>query len=202
MPISIMILEDHQSTLDGLVHGLSKEPDFTIVGTATNSDEGCELAERLRPEIVLLDLHVPGRTGPRSMVEAFSRIPGCRLIVFSAENRMAYIQSVLSMGVAAYLLKSERLSTVAETIRQVVAGKKAILSAELTAAAKKFTISEQEVLDMLGRGMKYQDIADERGTSVATVRKQCETLLLKLGLETREQLIAWAVKNGYGTLEP
>ena len=52
---------------------------------------------------------------------------------------------------------------------------------------------------MLGKGMKYQEIADLRFTSIATARKQCEVLLLKLGLETREQLIAWSVQNGYGS---
>jgi DNA-binding NarL/FixJ family response regulator len=103
--------------------------------------------------------------------------------------------------VAAYLLKSERVSTVAATIRKVMAGETAIMSSELSVDYKKITRSEHEVLAMLGKGLKYQDIADQRFTSVATARKQCETLLLKLDLETREQLIAWAVRNGYGSVE-
>jgi DNA-binding NarL/FixJ family response regulator len=56
-------------------------------------------------------------------------------------------------------------------------------------------------LSMLGKGMKYHEIAEHRITSVATARKQCETLLLKLSLETREQLIAWAVQNGFGSVD-
>jgi DNA-binding NarL/FixJ family response regulator len=58
-----------------------------------------------------------------------------------------------------------------------------------------------EVLTMLGKGMKYHEIAEQRMTSVATARKQCETLLLKLNLESREQLIAWAVQNGFGSVD-
>ncbi|SRR5579875_155507 len=199
--ITVLIVEDHQVTLDGLQMGLSREQRIKVIGSASNSDEGLELAQRLRPDIILLDLHLPGSAGPKSMVKAFCSIPGSRVIVFSGESRMAFIQIVLAMGASGYLLKSENVSTVAETIRQVMSGKKPVISDELVAGETKVTRSEQEVLKMLARGMKYQDIADQRQTSPATVRKQCELLLLKLGLASREELIAWAVQNGYGGLE-
>jgi len=199
--ITVLVVEDHQVTLDGLQMGLSREPDMEVVGTAANSDEGLRLAQSLRPDIVLLDLHLPGSSGPKSMIQAFCNIPGTRVIVFSGESRMAFIQIVLGMGVAGYLLKSESVARVAETVRQVMAGRKGVLSEELVVGDTKVTKSEQEVLKMLARGMKYQDIADERQTSPATVRKQCELLLLKLGLNSREELIAWAVQNGYGSLD-
>jgi DNA-binding NarL/FixJ family response regulator len=199
--ISVLIVEDHQVTLDGLKHGLSREQGVNVIGSASNSDEGLELAKRLRPDIILLDLHLPGSAGPKSMVKAFCSVPGSRVVVFSGESRMAFIQIVLAMGAAGYLLKSESVGTVAETIRQVMSGKKSIISEELLNGEQKVTRSEQEVLKMLARGMKYQDIADMRSTSPATVRKQCELLLLKLGLASREELIAWAVQNGYGSLE-
>lgn len=199
--ISVLIVEDHQVTLDGLQLGLSREPGISVVGTAVNSDDGLALAKQLRPDIILLDLHLPGSAGPKSMIQAFCSIAGSRVVVFSGESRMAFIQTVLGMGAAGYLLKSENVSKVAETIRQVMAGKKSLISNELVAGETKVTKSEQEVLKMLARGMKYQDIADLRQTSPATVRKQCELLLLKLGLNSREELIAWAVQNGYGSLE-
>src|SRR5688572_2167417 len=129
--VKVVIVEDHQATLDGLALGLERESDFEVVGTSCNSDEALSLTERLRPDIVLLDLHLPGSRGPRSMIEEFARMPACKLIIFSAESRMAFIQSVLSMGVSAYLLKSERVSKVADTIRAVHRGGKAILSQEL-----------------------------------------------------------------------
>ncbi len=199
--ISVLIVEDHQVTLDGLQMGLSREEDIEVVGTAVNSDDGLALARELRPDIILLDLHLPGSAGPKSMIHAFCNIPGCRVVVFSGESRMAFIQTVLSMGVAGYLLKSENVPKVAATLRQVMEGKKSIISKELVVGETKVTRSEQEVLKMLARGMKYQDIADMRQTSPATVRKQCELMLLKLGLNSREELIAWAVQNGYGGLE-
>ena len=199
--IKIIVVEDHHATLDGLELGLSREADFKILGTSSNSDEGLALAQNLNPEIIVLDLHLPGSKAPKSMIQEYCKIPGAKLIIFSGENRVAFVQSVLSLGVAAYLLKSERVATVADTIRKVVNGETAIMSSELSVDYKKITRSEHEVLGMLGKGLKYQDIADQRFTSVATARKQCETLILKLGLETREQLIAWAVRNGYGSTD-
>ena len=199
--IKILIVEDHHVTLDGLHLGLSREADFEVVGTATTSDAGLKLANELGPDIVLLDLHLPGSTGPKTTVKSFCAVSGAQVVVFSGENRLAFIQTVLGLGVAGYLLKSESVALVADAIRQVIAGKKPVLSKELVSGETKVTRSEQEVLKMLARGMKYSDIAERRQASPATVRKQCELLLLKLGLDSREQLIAWAVQNGYGNLE-
>ncbi|HEY9679945.1 MAG TPA: response regulator transcription factor [Drouetiella sp.] len=199
--IKILVVEDHHATLDGLELGLAREPGFKIVGTSSNSDEGVAIAKKMLPDIIVLDLHLPGSKAPKSMIKEYCQIPNAKLVIFSGENRVAFVQSVLSMGVAAYLLKSERVATVAATIRRVVAGESSIMSSELQVDYKKITRSEHEVLAMLGKGLKYQDIAEQRFTSVATARKQCETLLLKLDLETREQLIAWAVRNGYGSVE-
>ncbi len=200
-PIKVVIIEDHQATLDGLTIGLSQESDIKVIASSLDGDEGYAIVEQMKPDVVLLDLHLPGSRGPRSMVERFSQLKDSKLVIFSAESRMAFIQTVLAMGVQAYLLKSERVAKVSETIRRVMAGETGIVSDQAKGNWKKLTRSEDEVLRMMARGMKYQDIADARTTSITTVRKQCETLLLKLGLETREQLIAWAVENGYGSVD-
>lgn len=198
----VLVVEDHHATLDGLTLGLASVPGLSVVGTASTSDDGLRQLIEHKPDVIVLDLHLPGSMGPKATIEAFREAAGnAKLIIFSAESRMAFIQSVLAMGVSAYLLKSERVAKVAETIQQVLAGKTGLISEEVTKTYKKITRAEMEVLTMLGRGMKYQEIAEHRVTSIATARKQCETLLLKLGLETREQLIAWAVQNGFGSVE-
>ena len=199
--ISVLILEDHQVTLDGLRFGLAQEADINVVAAAANSDDGLKLAQDLKPQIILLDLHLPGSLGPKSMVKEFCDMPGSKVLVFSGESRLAFVQAVLALGAFGYLLKSESVHRVAEAIREIFNGKRPILSESLSSGDTKLTKSEQEVLRMLARGMKYQDMAEERLTSPATVRKQCELLLLKLGLKTREELIAWAVHNGYGNLD-
>ncbi len=201
--ITVIIIEDHEVSLNGLVTGLSAQQGISVIGMATNSDDGLVLARTVRPDVILLDLHLPGTSGPRSMVRDFCNIAGSRVLVFSVENRPAFIETVMQLGAAGYLLKSESIAKVADTIRRIMSSPEAVVSKELAAApdTKKLTPSEQEVLKMLARGMKYQTIAEHRGSTPGTIRKQCEMLLLKLGLETREELIAWAVSSGYGGLE-
>src|SRR5262249_33883546 len=143
---------------------------------------GLALARELKPNVVLLDLHLPRSPGPKSLVQQFLSVPDTNVIVFSGENRMGIIQIVLEMGVAGYLLKSESASRVADAIRKVRAGRQPVISTELVTGDQKLTKAEQHLLKMLARGMKYQDIANQRVTSPATVRKQCELLLLKLQL--------------------
>ncbi len=199
--IRVAIVEDHEATLAGLTSALNQEDGIEVVAQASNAATGLELVKNKTPDIVLLDLHLPGSDGPRSTVKKFCELPACKIIVFSAENRRAFVQAILDLGVAGYLLKSESISNVVKAIRNVAAGGKVIKSASIAMGKEKLTKAEQEVLTLLSRGMKYQEIGDERGASPATVRKQCELLLLKLGLDNREQLIAWAVENGYGKLD-
>jgi two-component system response regulator DesR len=198
--IRVLIVEDHNATLEGLSIGLSRDPTLDVVGTSENADEGLSLAADLKPDIVVLDLHLPGTMSPKTMVETYAQQSGAKLIIYSAESRLALVQSALNMGVAAYLLKSERVTMLAEVIKQVHAGAAGIMSQELGTDSSKVTKAEEEILSMLANGLRYQEIGDRRFTSPATVRKQCDTLILKLGLDSREQLIAWAVRNGYGTL--
>lgn len=200
--IKVVIVEDHEITRTGLQTALAQEPDIEVIGASGNSDDGLKVANNLRPDVVLLDLHLPGTNGPRATVKAFCDVPGAKVIVFSVENRPAYIETVMQLGPAGYLLKSESTATVIDTIRKVVhEHNKKITSKTLSSIPARLTPSEQEVLRMLAKGMKYQTIAESRHTSPETIRKQCEMLVLKLGLETREELIAWAAKNGYDAID-
>jgi len=199
--IRVVIVEDHEVSLNGLKAGLSNQAGIEVIGAATTSSEGLEICRRLHPDVVLLDLHLPDSAGPRAMVTEFCALPETRILIFSVENRPAFIETVMEIGAAGYLLKSESVATVADTIRRIAENNERIMSDSISSPNAKLTTTEQEVLKMLARGMKYQTMADLRKTTTATVRKQCEMLLLKLSLESREELIAWAVDNGYGRLD-
>ncbi len=201
--IKLVLVEDHEATLKGLRSELSQEVDLEVVGIATTSEEGLNLARTLHPNIVLLDLHLPDSEGPKSLSESFCSLQDMRVIVFSGDARAAILQIVLQTGVSGYLLKSEPIAKIADAIRRVFAGDAPVISAELGSTQHpKVTGAEQHLLTLLARGMKYQEIGEKRFTSPETVRKQVDALLDKLGLESREALIAWAVDNGYGKLDP
>ena len=199
--ISVLIVEDHEITRNGLQMMIAQEADMSVLGASGNSDDGLKIAQEKHPDVILLDLHLPGSGGPVSTVKSFCGLAGSKVIVFSVENRPAYIETIMHLGPAGYLLKSESTATVIDTIRRVMSDHKKITSKDLSSAPAKLTPSEQEVLRMLAKGMKYQTIADSRHTSPETIRKQCEMLVLKLGLDTREELIAWAAKNGYDAID-
>lgn len=202
MTIRLLIVEDHEATLKGLKSELSAEPDIDVVAIASGSEAGLKFARDLKPDVALLDLHLPDSQGPKSLVESFCSIPNCKIVVFSGDSRMAILQIVLETDVAAYLLKSEPISKVIEVVREVMTGKGPFISEELLSSGNiRITGAEQQLLKMLARGMKYQEIAAQRVTSPETVRKQVDVLLAKLKLNTREELIAWAVESGYGKLE-
>ena len=198
---TVVIVEDHEATLYGLEGAISRESDMEVVGTASDAISGLDTAREKKPDIILLDLHLPNQEGPRSTVRKFLEMNQSKVIVFSAEKRRAFVQAILELGVNGSLLKSEPISSVVDAIRKVDAGEKLVKSQALAEGKEKLTRAEREILKLLAQGMKYQEIATNRKASPATVRKQCELLLLKLGLDTREQLIAWAVDNGYGTLD-
>jgi DNA-binding NarL/FixJ family response regulator len=200
--ISVIIVEDHEATLKGLKAELSAESDIDVLGIASCSEEGLKLTQDLRPDVVLLDLHLPDSAGPKTLTQKFCAIPKTAVIVFSGDSRTAILNLVLGSGVAGYLLKSEPIAKVVQSIRDVVSGKSPIVSDELLQSSHpKTTKTEQHLLKMLARGMKYQDIAAARVTAPETVRKQVDALVEKLGLNSREELIAWAVENGYGNLD-
>ncbi|HEY9713265.1 MAG TPA: response regulator transcription factor [Chroococcales cyanobacterium] len=203
-PISVVIIEDHEATLKGLKSELSQEADIDVLAIATGSEDGLRLALDLKPDVVLLDLHLPDSPGPKSLTEKFCALPNSSIIVFSGDTRAAILNLVMGAGVSGYLLKSEPIARVAQAIRDVINGNSPVVSAELSQSHVKqprITKTEQELLKMLARGMKYQEIASTRFTSAETVRKQVDSLLEKLELNSREELIAWAAENGYGKVE-
>lgn len=198
--ISVVIVEDHQITLDGLKSAFERSDEFSVVGCAENSDDGLELVKRTKPQVVLLDLHLPGSMGPRTCVESFCQLKCSKIVILSGESGAAFVQSVQTAGVSGYLLKSERPVNILEAVKRAARGDVGILSKALICQTHQLTAAEQVILELLAVGKKYQEIADERGTAPETIRRQCETLLSKLHLNNREELIAWAATNGFNRL--
>lgn len=202
--ITLLIVEDHEVTRVGLCNALGAEADFIVVGSCDNSDDAIHLCQERQPDLILLDLHLPGSMGPRSMVEKFCGLKCGQVIIFSSENRKAFIDVVLNAGAADFINKSESIQTIIAKLRTIANLSRKTNSALTQIKTKtnlKLTETELHLLTLFANGLKYQDIAKLRHTSQSTVRKQCELLLEKLQLATREELIAWAAHNGYGSLD-
>lgn len=200
--IKVLLVEDHEATLKGLKMQLTEEPDLEVIGTASSKGDALKLAKEYSPHVILLDLHLPDSSGPKTLSETFCNLKSARVLVFSGETRPAIMQIVMQAGVDGYLLKSEPLSKIAEAIRAVHHGQTPVISTELTRQNQPhLTSAERHLLTLLARGLKYQEIGAQRQTAPETVRKQVDALISKLDLDGRESLIAWAVDSGFGKLE-
>lgn len=199
--IKVLVVDNHKVTLNALVEGLASEPAITVVGFSSSYQEALLIAQDLIPDVILVDLQLPDAPGPQTAVIALTEACQAKVIVFSADLRSSFVGAVLDVGAKGYLSKSESVAQVADAIRSAVYQDEITLSESAKSNSPSFTKSEIEILKMLARGMKYDEIADHRKSSPATVRKQCELLVVKLRLASREQLIAWSVTHGYGALE-
>jgi two-component system, NarL family, response regulator LiaR len=199
--ISVLLVEDHQVTLDGLAAWIETNGEFRVIGKTDSADEAIEMARNLLPNVTLLDLHLPGgRNIERTIQELVEA--GTKVVVFSAERRKYFVDLSLRCGATAFLAKHENYHVISDVIRQAAAGTELFVSRDIRRSIRQhLTAAEKELLEMLGRGMRYDEIASSRLTSPHTVRKQCDRLQIKLSLASREELIVWAVKNGYGDSE-
>jgi DNA-binding NarL/FixJ family response regulator len=194
--IRIAVAEDHHVTSEGLRSWFSSSSDFAVVGSCSERGSILSLVASSKPDILLLDMHMPGDISIKEVLKAV-RQSGIRIVIFSADNRPFFVQIALDCGVQAYLLKSESFQAVAEVLRRVFNGESGLTSKDLLKPSP-ISQSEKEIIALLARGRKYQEIADERGTTSETVRKQCDKIIMKLGVSNREELIVWAIEQGYG----
>jgi two-component system nitrate/nitrite response regulator NarL len=199
--IKLVLIEDHGVTQRGLESYLSEDAGMLLVGTAATANEGMQLVEQHKPHVLLLDLHLPGQEGPKALLQRCSGLqPATKTIVFSADDRVALVQIAMKLGLSGYILKTEPSRRILDAIRKVASGVHPVISRELIRAQTPLTEAEFSLLEYFAKGHRYNEIAKLRGTSPHTVKKQCEMLIIKLGLNSREELISWAMANGYGSL--
>jgi two-component system nitrate/nitrite response regulator NarL len=199
--IRVIIVEDHTYTADGLKSALNSLDDISVIGTAGNATDGLKLALSLQPDIVMLDLHLPDSPPVRELLHLFCNEVEWKVIVFSSESRRAFVDLALESGAAAFLSKSELIEKVQDTLQLVHDRKKRVISKELCRQGTPISPALKDILQLMGKGKKYTEIAELRGVNPETVRRQCELLQIKLGLASREHLISWAVLNGYASLD-
>lgn len=190
---------------------LEAQPDLSVIGEAGTLAEALEVAGRLRPQIVTLDLTMPGPSGVSSIGRLKAVSPASRVIVVTMHDDPAYVRSAIAMGAMGYVNKSAADSELISAIRAVARGRtfidvgdaatlEAILSPNAAAADKSpidaLSHREREVLAQVARGYTNQQIADEIGLSVKTVESYRARLMKKLGLKERADIVRLAIELG------
>ncbi len=212
---SIVLVEDHQVVREGLRAILEAQPDFVVVHETGDGREVPDVVDRLRPNVLLLDMVLPGLNGLEIMQRVRQRTPNTRVLVLSMHANESYVLEALRNGAAGYVLKTASSRELILAVLAVVAGKHYLsppLSdrviaayAERTQSAtdlyETLTTREREVLHLAAEGRKNTEIADRLGVSIRTVETHRANLMRKLNLQTHTDLVRYALRRGLLTLE-
>ena len=186
--IRVLIAEDQGMVLGALAALLELEPDIEVVGRARDGQEALDLAAAARPDVVLTDIEMPRMTGLELAAELKARGSPARLVILTTFARGGYLRRALDAGAAGYLLKDAPSERLAEAIRRVHAGLRAV-DPELAAAAWEeadpLTDRERQVLRLAGEGASSARIAAELHLSEGTVRNYLSEAIGKVGAENR-----------------
>lgn len=205
--IRVVVAEDHPVTREGVTNLLEKAVDIEVVGEATDGVEALRLVEDLAPDVLLLDMELPGLKGVEvaQQLQA-SGSPVC-ILALSAYDNKEYIRGLLSSGAAGYLMKEEVPNTIVEAVRGVARGERGWVSRRVAAKmatwtqeeAQQTVLTEREmqVLGLIVKGMTNREIGLALDISEKTVEKHLEGLFAKLGVASRVEAAVRAVQEGW-----
>lgn len=204
--VKILLADDHTIVRQGLKLILSAHADLTVVGEAANGREAVELAEKLRPDIVLLDVQMPELNGIEATKKMLAANPRIRVLVLSMHKESVYVREILKAGARGYILKDAIDTELLNAIRSVAKGDGYISPSVAGALNEKLkdpsnpvdTLSarEREVLLLIAEGKTNKEIATKLNLSVYTVDSHRGKIMEKLNLHSAGELVRFALKNG------
>jgi DNA-binding NarL/FixJ family response regulator len=203
--IRVLVVDDHPVVRQGLRTFLDLQPDITVVGEAADGVSAVDIAEALRPDVVLLDLRMPGADGTDALVGLRERGIPARVLVVTSFTEPAAVLPAVRAGAAGYVYKDVDPPALAAAIRAVHAGHVLLHPdvARLLATGDRrdpptaqLTTREREVLAELARGRSNREIARTLAVSEKTVKTHVSAILAKLGAQDRTQAALYAVRTG------
>lgn len=209
--ISVLLADDHPLILHGLSDLFAASPDLHIAGTVLDGSRVVETVARLAPDVLLLDLMMPGVNGMEIIQQTARSHPATRIIVLSMHANIAYVWEALRNGAAGYVLKCAKSEELVLAVREAAAGRRflgtSISKHELQNYAKKMqqhglephhmlTRREQQVLQHVAEGHTSAEIAQQLDIGIRTVETHRANLLLKLGLRNQTELVRYAIRHG------
>lgn len=199
--LSLLLVDDHFVVRSGLAASLELEDDLRVAGEVDRGEAAKEAYARLKPDLVLMDLQLPGISGIETTSTLVQSHPEARVLIFSTFARDEEVQSALKAGALGYLQKSSSRDDLLKAIRTVARGGR-WLSPELEERLKVLTAEpeitprEREILTLVTRGNANKEIAATLGISEDTVKQHVSRILVKLKVNDRAQATAEAIRRG------
>ena len=208
MSIRVLIVDDHAVVRSGLRRVLDAEPDIETVAEAQDAERAVFEAIESKPDVILLDVMMPGKTGIEALPSILQAVPSARVLVLSMQDDPRYVREAFAGGASGYVLKDAADTEVVGAVRAVAAGERYVhptLGARLVAAdaearrrsdADPLSEREREVLRLLALGHTNQEIATMLYISVRTAETHRAHIMQKLHLSSRAELVRYALAEG------
>jgi DNA-binding NarL/FixJ family response regulator len=199
--ISVLIVDDHEVVREGLRLSLLRSPQIRVVGEAPDGETAIALAERRRPDVIIMDLRMPGMDGIEATEEILKRSVDTAVIVFTAYSERALLSRSLESGAKGYILKEAPHETLLRAIEKVAGGETFVDPALMPNLIQgrdggdALTQREREILQLLADGMSNADVAQRLFISQETVKSHVRHILVKLEADTRTQAVAIALRE-------
>ena len=209
--ISVMVVDDHPVVMMGLRTMLGQLEDFQIVGEATDGVEAVDMAKRLEPDVIVMDVMMPRLDGIEACREIMEDLPHTQVLMLTASNEKDAVIQAVAAGATGYLQKYSGGEELEEALRAISEGRLRISDDSLKRTldmirdelwektrrgASALTARESELLTQFASGDPYARIAEDKGISPITVRNTISRVQDKLSLDSKQELVIWAMRNG------
>ena len=207
--IRVMLVDDHPVMRRGLREVLDDSGGFEVVGLAADGEEAVRMAEESRPDVIVMDVWMPKKDGVEACRDILDLLPDTKVLMLTASTEDDAVVEAIAAGATGFVQKYSGSDDLVDAIRKVGAGQLMIPDSAirrvfrllrsgtaLMPGPKVLTVREREVLTQFARGKTYARIAETLGVGTVTVRNAIYRVQNKLGVESKQEIVVWAVRNG------